>query len=230
MSSIIDTATAILASSERRVELHAHNVANLSTPGFKSRVAFAELLGDASAERAQWSFTADRAPGPMARTGNPLDLSIVGDGWLALDVDGSAYLSRGGQFSLDSDGIVRNEAGHALLDDSGTPLMLERADGATIADDGTIVLDGIAVARIGLFSAPQMVDTDQGSLIPISGALEPARDASVRQGVIEGSNVELSGQMVAMMAARREMESGARLVQLWDQLIGRGLSTFGGRS
>ena len=49
----------------------------------------------------------------------------------------------------------------------------------------------------------------------------------VRQGMIEGSNVDLPVEMLSTMAALRQAEIGARVVQTYDSLIGQTISTLG---
>jgi flagellar basal body rod protein FlgG len=49
----------------------------------------------------------------------------------------------------------------------------------------------------------------------------------VRQGAIEASNVSTGVEMVDMMAAIRRAESGQRLVNVYDDLMGRALTLFG---
>ena len=49
----------------------------------------------------------------------------------------------------------------------------------------------------------------------------------LRQGMIEGSNVALADEMVSMMDALRQAEGGAHLVQTYDDLMGRAISTLG---
>jgi flagellar basal-body rod protein FlgG len=45
--------------------------------------------------------------------------------------------------------------------------------------------------------------------------------------MIENSNVSVGDEMVTMMTALRQSEGGARLVQVYDDLLGRALSTLG---
>ncbi len=57
--------------------------------------------------------------------------------------------------------------------------------------------------------------------------MELAPDAVLRQGMIENSNVSLGDEMVETMAALRQSEVGSRLVQVYDDLLGRALSSLG---
>src|SRR5688572_29914279 len=79
MSGLIESATAILSVSERRLEVAAHNVANISTPGFKRQRGFARLLPAATVQNvahAELSIRRDFAQDALSATSNPLDLAI----------------------------------------------------------------------------------------------------------------------------------------------------------
>ena len=93
MSGLVESATAIMSASERRLEIAAHNVANISTPGYKRKVAFQSLLGaDAlSALSPEILEHSDIGQGKLTPTGNPLDLAISGSGFFVLR-DGDAFV------------------------------------------------------------------------------------------------------------------------------------------
>ena len=55
-----------------------------------------------------------------------------------------------------------------------------------------------------------------------------AIDAVVRQGMLEASNVSLGDEMTHTMVAVLQAESAAKLIQLYDELMGRAASVFGG--
>ena len=57
--------------------------------------------------------------------------------------------------------------------------------------------------------------------------MDAATGATLRQGMVENSNVSIGDEMVAMTAAVRQTETGARLVQIYDDLLGRAISSFG---
>ena len=57
--------------------------------------------------------------------------------------------------------------------------------------------------------------------------MSPARAYVLRQAMVETSNVTMASEMVGMMAAVREAETGAKLVQVYDDLMGRALTAFG---
>ena len=90
----------------------AHNIANSSTLGFKQyRPEFSDVLSDGVqlvAEPQQFG------QGVIEFTGNPLDLSINGDGFFTLSDGGGLVYSRAGAFGVDANGYVTNNAGQRL--------------------------------------------------------------------------------------------------------------------
>jgi len=231
MQGLVESATGILSASERRLESVSNNVSNISTPGFKRQVSFEEAMGnrDSTSLGKSLRHRTDFAQGQMSRTGNPLDLAISGAGFFRLRAGKEILYSRQGQFSLAADGTAVTRQGHVLQQAGGGDLVLERA-AVEILEDGT-VLDGLRpIARIGIYAA-----TDPASLRPLGGAMFAAGDeamdeapaATLRQGMVEASNVVLGDEMVAMMTTVRQAEGGARLVQIYDDLLGRAISTFG---
>jgi flagellar basal-body rod protein FlgG len=232
MSGLIESATAILGVSERRIEVAAHNVSNISTPGYKRQIGFSRLLatGDAPLSLApDLAVARDFAQGALTRTSNPLDLAISGPGFFQLRTPDGMLYSRQGEFKLGADGILVTPQGYALQQAGGGDVVLDHAS-VTVGEDGTILDNGAPVARIGLFTAPEGVElsgVSENFFAAPEGAMEPASAGMVRQGMVENSNVAIGDEMVAMTAAVRQAETGARLVQIYDDLLGRAITSFG---
>lgn len=232
MSGLIESATAILCASQKRLDVAAHNVANISTPGYKRQVGFSRLLASRlpglPPEQAV-AVQRDFAPGKLVSTGNPLDVAIGGDGMFQLRAGDSLVYSRQGQFSLAEDGTVVTPQGYVLQQAGGGDLVLDGA-GVTILDDGTILDKGVPVARLAVYAAEAPGDLDavgESYFAGPSGGMSPVAGATFRQGMVESSNVQIGDEMVTMMASLRQSEIGARLVQTYDELLGRAISTFG---
>lgn len=228
---LIESASGILSASERRLENVSNNVSNISTPGFKRQISFEEVLAGRGAEAVESLIRhhSDLSQGQMKQTGNPLDLAISGPGFFRLRSGDGIVYSRQGQFSLAADGTVATAQGHVLQQAGGGDLVLERS-AVEILEDGTVLDGGRPVAKIAIY-APG----DPAALRPVGGstfaagdeAMEEAPAAGIRQGMVEASNVVLGDEMVAMMATVRQAETGARLVQIYDDLLGRAITTFG---
>ena len=231
MQGLIESASGILSASERRLENVSNNVSNISTPGFKRQISFEEVMsGRESASAEALRQRADFSQGQLSRTGNPLDLAISGPGFFRLRSGDEILYSRQGQFKVGADGAVVNSHGHILQQAGGGDLVLERA-AVEILEDGT-VLDGTRpVGKIGIYvagDAAAMRSLGGSTFAASADAMEDAPASALRQGMVEASNVVLGDEMVTMMATVRQAEGGARLVQVYDDLLGRAISTFGG--
>jgi len=236
MPSLITSAEAVMRASERRLEAASANVANVSTPGYKRQVTFADLVGASDALDADTVDTlltrvrADMTQGKLAATGNPLDIAISGDGMFALRDGNYVVYSRQGQFHLAADGTVTTTRGLALQQADGGDLVLDHP-AVTIAADGTVTDAGQAVGKIAVFTPPSGGGAEAigGSMFRMNqGAGEEVASPQLRQGMVEASNVSIGDEMVSMMAALRQAESGAKLAQTWDDLLGRAITNFGG--
>lgn len=233
MSTIFEIAAGILDQAQKRLETTSANVANVATPGYRSQANFTQMVSSIEGDLVS-SLMGDSArftqhtQGVMTQSGGSLDLAISGLGMFKLMGENQEYLSRDGRFSVDTNGVLVDARGFEVADDSGRAIRLERSD-VEIEPDGTILADGLPVARIGVFGPSEEVE-----LLPIGGALfvangetEIIADSVVRQGMIEGSNVMMAEEMIEMMAAIRYAEAGSQLVQTYDGLLAQAFSIFG---
>jgi flagellar basal-body rod protein FlgG len=216
----------------RRLESAADNIANLSTPGFKR-------LASVVTSSAPNSFGApitlavsrDESAGALTPTKSALDVAVSGDGYLLVRDGERMLLTRAGRFTRDDDGRLTTAAGYILQDAPGSDLRLDRGD-VEILSDGVVLNSGIPASRIGLFNvagdaAKRAVG---GSYFEVAETeIVEARGAALRQGMIEASNVALADEMLAVMAAIRSAETGARLIQTYDSVLGQVFTTFGER-
>jgi flagellar basal-body rod protein FlgG len=230
MSGLIDSATAILGVSEQRIELVSQNVANAGTPGYKRQIGFASLLGAAGGSTAlTFASTTDFSQGKLVKTDNPFDLAIGGAGFFQLRSNGALVYSREGQFRRAADGTLVTPAGDVLQQAGGGDLVLNSND-VKIAANGAVIDDGQpngAVAVYAAASTATMQALGGGRYAAPADAMTESDGATVRQGMTEASNVTSSDEMVEMMAALQHAQSGARLVQVYDDLMGEALTSLG---
>ncbi|WP_375397087.1 flagellar hook-basal body protein [uncultured Sphingomonas sp.] len=231
MSGLIDTATMIMRASSQRIDVAAINVANVSTSGFKRQLRGADAMASATApfDAALARVRVDLAAGKLMDTGRPLDLAINGDGYFQLRAGDRLVYSRQGGFALAADGRVLTPQGYALQQVGGGDLVLDTAT-FKVAGDGTVLDGDRALGRITVMRAREGSDAEaiDGALFAIrDDAVEDVAAPSLRQGALEASNVLLGDEMISMMGALRGAETGARLVQVYDDLMGKAISTFG---
>ncbi|MGK6317917.1 flagellar hook-basal body protein [Sphingomonas sp. DT-204] len=228
MSGLVDSATSVMSASSRRLEIAALNVANASTSGFKRLLRGTDYRGiqfsDALAQ-----IRTDPSPGKILETGRSLDLAINGPGYFQLRSGDRIVYSRQGSFALAADGTVVTPQGYVLQQSGGGDLVLSDSQVQILAD-GTVIEDDRPVARIATFrpAGKDVARPIDGSVFEMAeAAAEEVSNPSLRQGALEASNVSFGDEMIAGMIAVREAETGAKLIQTYDDLVGRAIQTFG---
>lgn len=211
---------------ELRQEAVAHNLANVSTPGFKGERIFARLLDGAPEATAAH----DLAQGTTAATGRALDVALSGEGFLVVQTPDGERLTRGGALSLSPDGTLVTAAGHAVLGEGG-PIEIT-GDQVQIASDGRITVDGEAAGRLRIERpAAEAILTREGDgLWRSEGGTEEIDSGAtqVLQGALEDSNVAATSAMVEMIEIQRAYAAIQRSVQANDE-ASRTMSTQIGR-
>lgn len=226
----------------QRLEVIANNMANVDTAGFKQDVPmfqarFAEAIQQGQSVPGNGSINdvgggvkivgvkTDYSTGAMKRTGNDLDLAIGGKGFFhVLGDDGDHYLTRAGEFGLDSTGKLVTQNGHRpVLDQQDTPIVLDPNLPYRISQDGFISQDGSLIA-LGM-SEPDSLDqmTKVGSnMFRPAGSVKPLElsERNVRQGFLEVSGSSPVRQMMAMIETTRAFEANSRMIQTQDSVLG----------
>ncbi len=227
---LVEIASAILSRAERRVEICAQNLSNMTTPGYKARSSFDTLVAssgkaDAIGETSRQTGV-NFAGGTLQSTGNPFDLAISGAGFFVVRDASGTYYTRDGQFSRSAEGRLVTAGGKALQSMSGD-LVVGSGETRMLAD-GTVLTDGEPVGKIAIAQFEELDDlrpADGDTFTSMSEAAKTSA-AEVRQGMLEASNVSTAAEMIAIMSALRGAGAGQRAVQLYDDLMGRAVNAF----
>jgi flagellar basal-body rod protein FlgF len=223
-------ATAGLAAQAQALELVANNLANLSTTGYRGQqTTFRSLLAGSSAVSINPLNVAinnfgvlsgsrlDLRQGSPVSTGNPLDVAIGGSGFFTVQSPQGVFYTRDGSFHLTSTGQLVTTQGNAVLGEQG-PVIVPNGNVA-ISSDGTISVDGNVVDKLRLAEFPPGTNfTALGNAtyaVPEGSALVAA-DSSVRQGMLEGSNVTPMEGVVQLIAVQRNSEMMSRALSALD--------------
>src|SRR5262249_14078149 len=151
-------------------------------------------------------------------TGNDLDLAITGKGFFHVKGDdGQQYLSRAGEFALDSQGRLVTQNGHRpVLDQQGGEIQLAKNVPYTISSDGFINQAG-TLHPIGMSqpdSLDELVKVGNNMFKPL-GQVKPLElsDRNIRQGYLEMSGASPVRQMMSMIETTRAFEANTRMIQ-----------------
>ncbi len=200
-----------------------HNIANLSTIGFRAdAVAFdsAPIYGPGYATRVNavaGDAGTDFSSGVMQSTGRNLDVAVNGDGFIAVrGSDGKEAYTRAGDLRITPTGAVTTASGLPVLSESG-PMVIPPSTQVSIGGDGTVsvVPQGSApfavtqVDRIKLVN-PATKDLQKGDdgLLRLKTGAKAKTDDTVKitSGVLESSNVNAAQSLISMIELQRLYE------------------------
>lgn len=230
-----------LSAQLRATQVLANNLANADTPGFRAeRPVFASYINRArgqgmggevaySVDRANWR---DTQPGPIATTGNPLDVALRGDGFFVLETPNGERFTRAGRFTLDPTGRITDSDGNAVLDPRSQPITLAPGDSRIeILGDGTVRSENGVVGQIRVvrFADPQKLRAEGTRLFSAEDPPEEVPKPQLVQGAVEGSNVSAIGEMTRLTEEVRQFQfatqfaerEGDRLSTAVDRILRR---------
>lgn len=217
----------------RAQDVVSNNLANANTMGFKGELnAFQSVpvLGDGQPTRVNavaMGIGNDLAQGASQQTGRSLDVAVKGDGWIAVQApDGSEGYTRAGALKLTVDGSLTDAAGHPVMGSAG-PISLPDSGQITVGSDGTISTvplgegpSGVAALdRIKLVN-PAGGGLTEGSdgLMHLAGNGQAQADPTVQlaSGSLESSNVNVSSELVKMIALSRQYDMQIKSIKTAD--------------
>ena len=226
---------------ERQMDVVANNVANINTNGFKAdRSLFEEYLKSGAHEDnftrsdRRVSFVQDRASfhdfaaGNTEQTKNPLDVSIDGGGFIAVQTPAGERYTRDGGLQINNLGQLVTAGGNPVMGTSG-PIVFQPTDKQiNIAADGNVtVLEGTGRTdsvrgklRLVSFADAQKLVKEGNNLFSAGQgvAAQPDIRSKVRQGFIEKSNVNSVTEMSRMIEITRTYTQISALLQQQSDL------------
>jgi len=237
--------TAVIALSKqsvirRKMSVIANNIANMNTSGFKGeKLMFVEHLvrskGGAKIGGEELSYVRDvatyrdLAEGPMAKTGNPLDLAISGEGFFVIGTgDGERY-TRGGNLQLNADGQLVTRQGDPILSDGGDPFFFSPQDKQIdIARDGTISTENGTIGKLAVVTFDNLQDMRivAGGLYNTGQAPKALDELKVMQGMLEQSNVNPIIEMTRMIEVSRSYQSAKSFIEKEDERQKKAIAEF----
>jgi flagellar basal-body rod protein FlgF len=217
---------------ERAQAVHANNMANANTSGFRADFeqarAMSVFYGDglptrayALAENPATDFTA----GSLAETGRSLDVAVNGDGWIAVQGnDGREAYTRAGSLRISADGQLQTADGRMVLGDGG-PITLPPLETVQIGEDGTISVRELGqapnalsdVGRIKLVNPPvAQLRKGEDGLMRYAGpepTLKADENVRLSSGFLEGSNVNAVNEFTDIIALARQFDLHMKMMR-----------------
>ena len=181
--------------------------------------------------------------GAFLDSSNDLSFAINGDGFFGVrGQDGNTYYTRNGNFVLATDtaGLALTTTdGLKVLDADGKPIVFDEsyvASQITVTGDGQICYpdDKNNPQPIGMeiglwqFNNPSGLEKTDSGLFSESAASGASMNeytnnslvrSELRQGYLEGSNVQVADEMVNMIVAQRAYELNSKAIQASDEMM-----------
>jgi flagellar basal-body rod protein FlgF len=236
------TASRAMTHNLSKQDIHAQNLANTSTNGFKmarlvstaqvsiGRNEDGELRQKENQELSE-VYTSFQQ-GPMVRTGNKFDLALSTPGFFTVESEAGTRYTRNGGFSLNSYGELVTLSGNRILDDAGTPITI-KGDDMKFTEDGGVFVDGKKTATLGVVDFADTRKLQYGAdglfnnLDPEKNAPLPPEHIGVKDGFLEGSNSDPIATMVSMIVDYRSYEADQKALRAVDETLRQAVSEVG---
>jgi len=220
----------ILASGGERateqLDTTTNNIANSNTPGFK-KLLLREMsqkipenkgkAGDLLVFPRFMDSPVLNFQGPLIKTENNLDLAIVGDGFFTVESAIGRYYTRNGHFSINQEGYLVDVNGAYVLDENFRRIQIQ--DGKfQITPKGEIYQNGQITGKIRVVNLQNLQAVGNSYY---QGQEQQTTNFEIRQGFLEGANLNIVKEMVEMINNHRRFDIYMNLAKSLDMLEGK---------
>ncbi len=171
--------------------------------------------------------------GSLLQTGNTYDMAIQGNGFFQITTpNGETAYTRNGSFKLNNEGSLVNGLGYLTEPEIVVP---DDLINVSVAQDGTVSAIDPATGEQQVLGQITLVNfINPAGLAPQGDSLYLATDTSgdpidgtpglngigtIRQGMLEGSNVQLVTEMVNLITAQRGYEANSKAITTTDTML-----------
>jgi flagellar basal-body rod protein FlgG len=209
----------------------AYQEARIAGQQSSSETAFATGLNLGTGVSVQ-STTQITTQGTINPTGNPLDLALDGEGYFQVQLPGGRLgYTRAGNFSRSASGQLVTAQGFPVQPPITIP---EGASAVTVANDGTVsaVVGAAEPTELGQITLASfvnpaglqalgdnfLVETAASGQAQLGSAGDAGR-GSIRQGMLESSNVNVVEELVDMIECQRAFEINSKMISAVDEML-----------
>ncbi len=188
--------------------------------------------------------TSDFGTGSEIQTGSWSDLMIQNNGFFAVQdtTSGASYYTRDGSFQIDTAGYLSDMHDNQVLDSAGSPIQVEDPTstpypryssyaidkfGNVTGTDSTGAVTTIGQLGITTFPNPNgLIRNGSNMYIPGSSAGDPivgtagsGQAGELISGALEGSNVDLTQQMVNLITYQASYQANSKSIETGNTLL-----------
>lgn len=245
------TATSGMLAQNRKLEIISNNLANINTTSYKREDAIfrdylyhdkrtpqniikaSEYNKTINNTVSLDSIYTDFSPGNLRQTGNRFDLALENKNtFFAVETPFGIRFTRDGHFTLDKDRRLVNQDGFPVLSrnfENNEGIILPDGE-VTITENGEIMVDGVILDQLFIAEVddPSKMQKMGRNLYAAIGFLpDESTNPGVRQGYLEGSNVNPVKEMVSMIESMRGFETYQKVIQTIDEINSKSSNDIG---
>jgi len=216
---------------EHALDVVANNLANTNTAGFRAgRLSFEESLTQ-SQQMVQVDLAAtgfDKTPGIVRTTDNPLDVALVGDGYLAVETRQGLRFTRAGALRIDDQGALVTMDGSRVMGVDKEPIYAPPdVFDVYIENDGTVVGEGQELGRMAVVSLDPASIAREGSSLYTGRVVGGRPDVEFLSGSLEQANFNAVRGMVDLVEISRLHDAQHRALEAYKQIEQRAARDLG---
>ena len=218
-----------------------HNLANVSTTGYKRRcTAFSKALkaaqsGDDPQEQISIDAVFDFSQGNLIQTDRKLDVALVGKGFFVIETPQGPLYTRNGIFMANQNGQIVDSLGRTVAGQGG-PISIPAelgTSGLYISDNGAISAGDVQIGKFRIVDFGEDVhkldSVGDGCYTMTDENVTPvdAQEVVVKQSYQESSNVTMIEELVNMIMVSRLYEANIKAMSAQSEASSSLLSAAG---
>ena len=234
---------------QKRLDIVSNNLANSTTTGYKKEGlttqsfddAFAIKVNDSSVGYAYQNIGVlnlgakvgesfrDWDQGSVQETGRQFDVALTGSGLFSISFTNKAGVTstlytRDGSFQMNQEGYLVTKDGDFVLGEQGPIQLPTDFDTLSIEPSGEVYADGVYIDKFAIvdFEDYDYVEAYGENLYrAVEGATFKEPAATLNQGYLEASNINVVTEMVDMISIARNFESNQKMMNTIDEMLGK---------
>jgi flagellar hook protein FlgE len=187
--------------------------------------------------------TSDFTTGSEMQTGSWSNLMIQGNGFFSVqDTSGATYYTRDGSFQIDTNGYLTDMHGDDVLDKNGKTIQIEDPTSTPYPKYASYAVDKFGnvtgtdssgnvttIAQLGVVTFPNpnglirdglnMYTPGSSAGAPIVGTAGSGQDGQIISGALEGSNVDLTQQMVNLISYQADYQANSKSIETGNTVL-----------
>ena len=166
--------------------------------------------------------------GNMEETGRLSDMAIEGSGFFAISTTAGERYTRDGSFGVNSQGYLVTADGNYVQGENGR--ILVGSSKFSIDGQGNVTVNGASAGKLKIvtFADSAGLRKEGNNLYYNYNTSAVANGQyNVKQGFLEGSNIDIAQEMVDMMAVSRTYDTNQRMVKMIDETLSKTVNDVG---